>query len=125
MREFQQRRIFRHFIYSKFSIFLLFIVFIFFVFSTAGVYEKKMEATRKNSDVEKELNDLKAKKDYLEAQVNRLNTDAGVEEELRDKFQIAKPGEKVLIIVNDNDKNTANEPTTGDNKSWFRSVFGL
>ena len=125
MREFQQRRIFRHFIYSKFSIFLLFIVFIFFVFSTAGVYEKKMEAARKNSDVEKGLNDLKAKKDYLEAQVNRLNTDAGAEEELRDKFQIAKPGEKVLIIVNDNDKNTAKEPATGDNKSWFRSVFGL
>lgn len=126
MREFQQQRILRHLIYSKFSIFLLFAVFLFFAFSTIGIYKKKREAAQKNNDVEKELNDLMAKKDYLEAKVNRLDTGTGVEEELRDKFQIAMPGEEVLIIVDESGKGADKESAIEtEDKSWFFRLFGF
>lgn len=122
MREFQQRRIWRRLMYSKLSIFLLLIIFLFFVFSVIGVYRKSREATRKNDEVESELNELKAKKDYFEAEVGRLNTNAGVEEELRDKFQIAKPGERVIIIVDDNKDNKEGSSSEKDS-NWFWRIF--
>jgi len=123
MREFQQRRIWRRLMYSKLSIFLLFIVFLFFVFSIIGVYSKSREAIRKNDEVSTEFNELKAKKEYFEAEVRRLNTNAGVEEELRNKFQIAKPGEKVLVIVDDS-KNNKEETNSTKSLNWFWRIFG-
>lgn len=123
MREFQQRRILRSWLYSKLSIFLLIVVLIFFIFSIIGIYRKSREATRKNGEVSKELNELKAKKDYIEEEVERLKTNAGVEEELRDKFQIAKPGERVIIIVDDpKDKSEASD--VKDSSNWFWRIFG-
>jgi len=123
MREFQQRRIFRRLMYSKISIFFLSIIFIFFAFSVAGVYRKSKEASQKNNEVKSELNELKAKKDYLENEINRLNTNIGVEEELRDKFQVAKPGEKVIIILDDNKVDTG-EAKSKNSDNWFWRLLG-
>ena len=123
MREFQQRKMFRSLMYSKLAIFLLLVVFLFFIFSIIGVYGKNRKATGKNNEVESELNELRKKKDYFESEIDRLNTNAGAEEELRDKFQIAKPGERVLIIVDD-DKDGKGESSQEKSPNWFWRIFG-
>lgn len=114
----------RRLFYSKFSILLLFIVFISIVFSTVGVYRKSREAAQKNDEVKSKLDKLRAKKDYFDSEVARLKTNAGIEEELRDKFQIAKPGEEVLIIVDDA-RNNNEETNPVKSKSWFWGIFGF
>ncbi|MCR4283724.1 MAG: septum formation initiator family protein [Parcubacteria group bacterium] len=123
MREFQQRRILRRLMYSNVSIFFLLVIFIFFIFSIADVYNKSREAIKKNEEVSSELNDIKSKKDYFEAEIDRLNTNAGIEDELRDKFQIAKPGERVIIIVDDK-KDDSEDATPRKSLNWFWNIFG-
>ncbi len=52
-----------------------------------------------NKIIEEEIKELNLKKDDLETRVTRLQTSVGKEEELRKKFQIKKPGEEMLVIV--------------------------
>lgn len=52
------------------------------------------------------LANLKNKQAGLEKEIARLETDRGVEEELRRRFQVVRPGEQVLVIV-DKDNNKA------------------
>lgn len=113
----------RRLMYSNVSIFFLLVIFIFFIFSIAGVYNKSKEAIKKNEEVSSELNDTKLKKDYFEAEIDRLNTNAGIEDELRDKFQIAKPGERVIIIVDDT-KDNNEEGSVKKSSNWFWRIFG-
>ena len=104
MKEFQERLFWRKIFFSKFTLILLTGILILFVYSTAKVYLRSREAAKVNDMVQKEINDLRAKKEELEASVNRLQTAAGAEEEVRDKFVVKKPGEKAVIIVDEGEK---------------------
>ena len=76
-----------------------------------------------------EINELSARKDKLEANINRLNTEAGIEEELRRKFQIKKPGEEFIVIIEDNMKvpiTISDEKDTGfwnTTRNFINSLF--
>ena len=51
-------------------------------------------------EVTREYESLKSRKDMLESEINRLKTDGGIEEEIRGKFNVAKPGETVVTVIN-------------------------
>ena len=104
MKEFQERLFWRRIFFSKFTIIFLTGILIFFVYSAAKVYLRSREAAKVNEMVQKEINDLMAKKAELEASVNRLQTKTGAEEEVRNKFMVQKPGEKTVIIVDEGEK---------------------
>jgi hypothetical protein len=44
---------------------------------------------------------LEEKNRLLENKINELNSPSGIEREIRDKFAVAKNGEKVVVIVED------------------------
>lgn len=84
------------------SIFFLFLIFIILLQATYSVY-KKERATRQNllrsiSESEK----LKNRKEELGKLVKYLETDEGIESEIRSKFRGIKDGEQVAIIVDSN-----------------------
>lgn len=56
----------------------------------------------------------------LEEQVRLLHTPRGQEEEIRRSLPVAKDGERVVVIIDDQATNTAtsNEPT-----GWWQSLF--
>lgn len=124
MKEFQRRRFLRNIVYSKITSFALLIVLVFVSYQTFNLYKKSRQAVWRNNKVEVELGKLNNRKDYLESEVARLNTDVGAEEELREKFQVAKPGEKVLIILDQKEDNQ-NDEKDADNKSFFKRFLGL
>ena len=64
------------------------------------VAEKRMER-------EEDLNALKARAEVLEGDIEHLQSDRGLEEELRSRFDVAKEGEQVIIIVEDYDDTQA------------------
>lgn len=64
--------------------------------------------------VKQEVEDLKNRKSELEATVRRLQTEAGIEEEIRNKFPVQKQGENTVMIVEEQakaDNLTANSPS--------------
>ena len=72
--------------------------------------------------MKKEYDNLQAKQAMLDTQIARLNTQTGVEEEIRDRFTVAKPGE---VIVNVIDNSTGTPNSTVDESLWqkFTGLF--
>lgn len=105
MREFQEKRKIRGFLYSKKIIILLLLITAFLLFSTIKVYLKSRNALSKNEEAKKELAELEKRRAGLETDVDRLNTESGLEEEIRKNLNVQRPGEKVLVIVDKNAEN--------------------
>jgi len=128
MKEFQERRNLRRIFFSKFTLIFLTGILIFFVYSAAKVYWRSREAAKVNEMAQKEINDLRQKKEELETLVNRLQTKIGAEEEVRDKFMVKKPGETAVMIVDETvqqENLPANIPLGFFSKIWqfIRNIF--
>jgi len=123
MKEFQEKRKIRRFLYSKKMVILLLLVTALLCFSTIKVYLKSKNAISKSEEVKKELTDLEKRKAGLEKDVNRFNTESGLEEEIRKNLNVQKPGEKVLVIV---DKSAENGKIESGNvlSDFFSKIWG-
>ena len=123
MREFQEKRKIRRFLYSKKMVILLLLVTALLCFSTIKVYLKSKNAISKSEETKKELTDLEKRKAGLEKDVNRFNTESGLEEEIRKNLNVQKPGEKVLVIV---DKSAENGKIESGNAlgDFFSKIWG-
>ncbi|NOY35921.1 MAG: hypothetical protein GXP44_03355 [bacterium] len=104
MKEFQKKRKIRGALFSPFTLTLLALLFVFLLVSAAGVYRKSKMASSKSDEVKVKIERLKERKSELEKELNRLRSGFGREEELRKKFNLRKPDEKVLIIADKDGK---------------------
>ena len=110
MREYQEKRKIRKIIYSKWGFIFLFIVL---AFSTSKIYVKSKNAALMNGEISAALIELENKELELESEVKRLQSESGIEGEIRKKFNIGKPEEKVIIIVDkDGENNKINQEKT-------------
>ncbi|OGG59869.1 hypothetical protein A2765_04775 [Candidatus Kaiserbacteria bacterium RIFCSPHIGHO2_01_FULL_56_24] len=64
-----------------------------------GVYNKAQESHQLRIEAEAKLGDLKQREAELRADISMLRTDSGVEEELRERYDLAKDNEGVVVIV--------------------------
>lgn len=109
MIDFQQKRKINRIIYSKFSFVILFILVILLGKSTWDIYQKSKISSDNFNETKKEYDSLKARKEMLDSEINRLNTDSGTEEEIRSKFNVAKPGETVVVVINSTSSTSTNK----------------
>jgi cell division protein FtsB len=68
--------------------------------ATWGIYQKEVESGKNVAAVQEEFKALQDRRNLLQQQTSSLNTEEGIEEELRQKFQVAKPGESLMVVVN-------------------------
>src|SRR3989344_517223 len=61
-----------------------------------GVYNKAQESHQLRIEAEAKLGDLKQREAELRADISMLRTDSGVEEELRECYDLAKDNEGVV-----------------------------
>jgi cell division protein FtsB len=66
------------------------------------------------ADVESRLQDAQTKEQALSTEVNYLSDPANLEKELRSRFNYAKPGETMIIIVQSSTPAAATATTTGN-----------
>ena len=123
MIDFQQRRQFKKVIYSKISFIILFILVIFLGRATYDIYKKSKLSSDNYVVVKKDYESLKARKDMLESEINRLKTDYGIEEEIRSKFNVAKPGETVVTVINGSSSTSTD--TSNSNKGFWSSLWEI
>lgn len=69
-------------------------------------------------EAETKLQSLKDQKDNIVYEMEKLGSDAGVEEKIRTKFNFVRPGEHVVVIVRETSTTTA---TTSP--GFFRSLW--
>jgi len=101
---------------------VLFLVLIFLLKSVRNVYQKKKAADEALIQMQKEITELEARKNSLDKSLSRMETEDGVEFEIRKKLNVAEAGEKVAIIVESTDVNNS---TQTDISFWqkFKNFF--
>lgn len=129
MREFQEKRKLKKIIYSGWLLIILGIILLALIFSTVKVYKKSQISAQKSAEIKEEIAKLEKRNAELTAEAARLESESGKEGEIRKRFDVAKPGEKILVIV---DKNSEDVKINGaDNKTgffyriwqWTKSLF--
>lgn len=116
MKRYQEKRNLKKIFFSRFFIMALLALFIILSFSTAKVYSKFKKAYDKNRETIAKIEELEQRKKELEARISALSSEAGKEEEIREKFNIKKPGEEVLTII---DKSPGSDKINNKNDDGF------
>ncbi len=103
MFDFHEKRKIRNVLYSKAVIFLLFSFTILMSFSVYNRYTVAGDMRKKLEDKRFELEEMKLRAQTLDAKVQYLENERGVEEELRNRFDVVKEGEQVVILLDRKD----------------------
>ena len=120
MLDFQQKRKVRRLIYHRVTLILLAILVLFAIHSTWIVLEKKRTSQEMKDVSLRNVEELRLRDEELKWRIERLQTPPGIEEEIRSKFTVAKNGENMVIVVDDDSKNmsTTSQKTGFWQKFW-------
>lgn len=101
MFDFHEKRKIRGWLYSKVTIGALFLVAFLISYNVIERFNVEREMAAKRFEQEEELSELRQRAAALETKVEHLKNSRGVEEELRSRFDVAREGEQVVVIVGD------------------------
>lgn len=122
MERLQRKRLISRIASSPVTYIILFILLFLFVYSFIGAYKKSRLAREKVLASEEELNKLETQKQKLSDDLQNANTVFGVEKAIREKFNVVKEGEKVIMIVKEEDTDNLKEE---EKKNFFQVLKGL
>ncbi len=104
MFDFHEKRKIRAVLYSKPVFGILLIATIALSTSVYDRYVVARDMEAKLIEKQKELERIEERSKVLEEKVTYLKNDRGVEEEIRNRFDVAREGEKVVIILDGEDE---------------------
>ncbi len=107
--------------YSPIVLFILLAVLVFFSFSIWGLFERYQQTTQLKKIAKEEYEQLSERIEDLNQDISELSTEEGKEGIIRVKYQVAKEGEKVLSIVEENQ--SAQEEEEGESEKLRKSFF--
>lgn len=123
MFDFQQKRKLRNAFGSRVTQGVLLGVAILVLLSAYNRYLIALDMAERRTAVESEIQALEARRQSLEAEVKYLSNERGVEAEMRRQFDIAREGEQVVIILEDEIKPEGEgqiEATSTPARPWYR-----
>ena len=111
MRSRRNKNIFKSILYSWFTITLIFVISVALIYNVIGLIKKNKLTKENRQRAADQLASLEVRETELQSELDKLRTDRGIEETLRDKFGVVKEGEGLIIIVDDPDnKKTEDNP---------------
>jgi cell division protein FtsB len=120
MGNFQKKSKWRSIMESKLVLIILGVILMFFAWNVLGLLGK-MEETAKNKKIsEAKVAELQNSKEKLSSDIEKLKTEAGQEEIIREKYGLAKSGEGAVVIVDDKSTEDASK---AKKSNWFMSFF--
>ncbi|TAL49537.1 hypothetical protein EPN83_00085 [Patescibacteria group bacterium] len=99
MEDFQRRKRIRRRLYSPLSLLVVAVLAALFLRGAWQIWQKERESGRNINQVSRALEEARRKERQLSAGIERLQTERGKEEEIREKFSVARTGEEVAVIV--------------------------
>jgi cell division protein FtsB len=117
-----QKKRYQRMIYSRITILVLILLVFFLGKAVLNVYEKAQRTKENLNIATTELENLESRGDLLEERIESFKTEKGIEEEIRDKFNVIKEGEHVIMIV---DEELTDEDMKNENSGslWQRIKF--
>lgn len=101
MLDFYQKRKLRNAANSRITQGVLLVIAGFLIWHAFERYSVANTMAERREAVEQTAAALEARKNALEAEVQYLQDDRGIEAEMRRQFDIALPGEEVIVILED------------------------
>lgn len=90
--------------HSPVALVFLFCILILFGYKLIDLFQKKNETNHKKELILDKIETLQKKESALSTDISKIKTEEGIEEIIREKFQVAKPKEKMVIIIDENIK---------------------
>ena len=125
MQKLQRKRLASRLAQSPLAYIVLILLAGLFIWSAIGAYGKSRIAKKRVIGSEQELANLQEQKGKLSADLSNANTPFGQEKALREKFNVVKEGEKVIVIVDEEPpaSQEAKKEESGFGR-FFRRIFG-
>ena len=125
MSEFNNRNKY-HFWHSPLVLVVMFCLIILFIYNIISLIEKERETAKKKTISQEQVDNLKYRELSISKEINKLKTEDGIEESIREKYQVVKPGEKIVVIVNEEEDSEADSVETKKGFifiDWLKSLF--
>lgn len=120
MRRIEKRKI-RRIVYSWPVVLVLLGILVLFAMSTWDVFMKYQKSTANVTRLEEDYTTLVEREKKLQERIEYLQSEQGIEEEIRDKFNVAKEGEQVIVIV---DPEVAEDEENAEPEGFWDKVWG-
>jgi cell division protein FtsB len=121
MLQFYQKRSLRGWLHSPLALGILGIIILFMISVVYQRYSIETDMAARKAEAETHLKELEDRRAELEKKVEYLSNERGIEAEMRRNFDVARPGEQVVIILDD-EKKPEIEPLskTVEEKPWYK-----
>ncbi len=120
MRELQRKQKIKKQMYSWPILLALFLVVLLTARGTYSVLKKKQDSELYVKNLQKQTLDLNNRQKELEKSVTYLKTEEGIDQEIKQRFNVERPGEHVVVIV---DPKQIASTTTPENSAWWKSLW--
>jgi cell division protein FtsB len=119
MASFGKKKTITDYLYSRPVIFASGVLFVFLAVSVYGRFKVEQDMSNRRESMEAEKQELLERKQVLTEKVEYLSGERGLEEEIRTHFDVAKEGEKVIILMGEDEevKEVVPEPQP---KPWYK-----
>lgn len=104
MFDFHQKRKFRTVVNSPITQGVLLLLVLTVGWSAYDRFSIAMEMNERRAEAELEAAALQSRKETLETQVEYLSSERGIEAEMRRQFDVALPGEQVVVILEEDEE---------------------
>ncbi len=121
IREYEQKRKMRRILSSPLILALLAIVLLFLINGAWNIWQKDRESSAALQSAEERLARLKDRQAGFQSAIANLQTESGVEAEIRDKFDLAKAGEREVVIVDGDSASTTQ--TAPPSESFLQKIW--
>ncbi len=102
---------------------VFFVILVILLKANILMYMKVRASAERREQIELQLKELNDRKQNLESEVARLNSKIGVEDELRNRFNLMKENEEMIIILED-EKADLDETLVKNEKTFFQKIKG-
>lgn len=122
--QFQERQKIRKKVYSKPMLIGLLVLLVLLSKALVNIYTKYKETIVAEKSALQRLDELQQRQEVLQSDITNLQSDEGLEAELRKKFNVAHFGEQMIVVVLDEKEEVGVETGFWTRfmskiKSWF------
>lgn len=90
--------------------------------SAWNMYQTNRETQQTVERLEAERQELAERKEAAASEAFDISTERGLEEEIREKFSVAQEGERVIVLVDDENITGTSTP---QKQPWWQSVLSF
>ncbi len=120
MREFQRKQKNKRRLYSIPSLVVLCVVTFLLMRGALNVVEKERESNNRLKDSRIKMATLGMREQVLKENVIRLQTEEGIKDEIRERFNVTSEGEHIAVIIDDRSLSTSTNDTI---LPWYKRLW--